>query len=103
MTPAGRHAALLHVLRGRRPTAGSTAPTAPDLSMRVIKELPNIRAALEWSFSDGDLEVGVQLAGALRSWYFGRIGQLVQAREWLDGGAGAPAPSCSRHCCGSRP
>ena len=58
-------------------------PDGADSSMRVIKELPNIRAALEWSFSEGDLEVGAQLAGALRCWYFGRMGQLLQAREWL--------------------
>ena len=64
-------------------------PDGADLSMRVVKELPNIRAALEWSFSEGDLEVGAQLAGALRCWYFGRMGQLAQAREWLNGALAA--------------
>jgi predicted ATPase/DNA-binding SARP family transcriptional activator len=64
-------------------------PEGADLSMRVIKELPNIRAALEWSFSEGDLEVGAQLAGALRSWFFGRMGQLAQTREWLNGALAA--------------
>ncbi|MEA2704038.1 MAG: hypothetical protein QOD63_1983, partial [Actinomycetota bacterium] len=79
----GRHAAYymsFAVAADRR----LHSPDGADWSMRVVKELPNIRAALEWSFTRGDLEVGVQLAGALRSAYFGRFGQLVQVREWLE-------------------
>lgn len=57
---------------------------ATDWSMRVVKELPNIRAAMEWAFSGGDLHVGVRLCGALRWWFFGRMGQLSQAKKWLD-------------------
>ncbi len=59
-------------------------PNGVDSSMRVITELPNIRAALEWSFTEGDIEAGVRLAGALRSSYFGRMGQLVQVRAWIE-------------------
>ncbi len=55
-----------------------------DWSSHVVRELPNLRAALDWSFSNGDLELGVRLAGALRWWFFGRMGQLDQAREWLE-------------------
>jgi len=57
---------------------------ATDWSTRVVRELPNLRAALDWSFSGGDLEVGVELAGALRWWFFGRMGALAQARAWLE-------------------
>ena len=59
-------------------------PDAADASTRVIEELPNIRAALEWSFSGGDVEVGVQLASALRRGGLARVDRLVQARGWLD-------------------
>ena len=58
-------------------------PDSVDWSTRVMEELPNLRAALDWCFSGGDLEVGVELAGALRWWFFGRMGELVQARAWL--------------------
>ncbi len=68
------------------------SPDGAGWSMLVIKELPNIRAALEWSFTKGDLAVGVQLAGALRSAYFSRIGQLGQMREWLELALGATEP-----------
>jgi len=53
-------------------------------SSQVVRELPNLRAALDWSFSNGDLELGVRLAGALRWWFFGRMGQLEEARVWLE-------------------
>jgi predicted ATPase/DNA-binding SARP family transcriptional activator len=54
-----------------------------DWSTHVEQELANLRSALEWSFSNGDLEVGVRLAGALWS-FSGRMGQLEQARRWLE-------------------
>jgi predicted ATPase/Tfp pilus assembly protein PilF len=59
-------------------------PDPADWTTRVIDELPNIRAALEWSFTKGDHEVGVQMAGALRCGYFARMGQLAEARQWLE-------------------
>ena len=55
-----------------------------DWSSQIVRELVNLRAALDWSFSNGDLELGVRLAGALRWWFFGRMGQLEQARVWLE-------------------
>ena len=57
---------------------------ATDWSMRVVRELPNIRSAMDWAFSGGDLHLGVRLCGALRWWFFGRMGQLAEARKWLD-------------------
>ncbi|MDQ6617528.1 MAG: hypothetical protein M3083_22970 [Actinomycetota bacterium] len=50
-----------------------------------MRELSNLQSALDWSFScEGDLEIGVRLAGALRWWFFARMGQLAQAKKWLD-------------------
>lgn len=57
---------------------------AADWSSHLVRELPNLRAALDWSFSSGQLETGVRLAGALKWWFFGRMGQLDQARAWLE-------------------
>lgn len=57
---------------------------ATDGSARLVLELSNLRAALEWCFSGGDLEVGVELAGALRWWFFGRFGELATTRAWLE-------------------
>ncbi|MGH9280289.1 MAG: BTAD domain-containing putative transcriptional regulator [Acidimicrobiales bacterium] len=59
-------------------------PDSADWTKRVIAELPNIRAALAWSFSDGDYLVGVETAAALRCGYFARMDHLVEAREWLE-------------------
>jgi non-specific serine/threonine protein kinase len=57
---------------------------ATDGSARLVLELSNLRAALDWCFSGGDLQVGVELAGALRWWFFGRFGRLDRARAWLE-------------------
>jgi predicted ATPase/class 3 adenylate cyclase len=50
---------------------------------RVLDELPNMREALATSFSSGDLRTGLRLAGSL-GWYFGRLGRIGEAAEWLD-------------------
>jgi predicted ATPase/DNA-binding SARP family transcriptional activator len=60
-------------------------PDAADWSMRVAREFPNLNAALEWCFSGADVELGIELAGALRWWFFPRLGDLALARTWLLG------------------
>jgi predicted ATPase/DNA-binding SARP family transcriptional activator len=59
-------------------------PDATDWSTRMVEERSNLRDALDWCFSGGDLELGIELAGALRWWFFGRLTQLVQVRKWLE-------------------
>jgi predicted ATPase len=64
---------------------------------RVDQELENIRAALGWSFENGEAESALRLAGAL--WWFWRMrGQISEGRKWLEGaltlpGAGAQSPA----------
>jgi predicted ATPase len=52
---------------------------------RVVSELPNLRAAVGWAFSTGDLETALRMAGSL-SWFFARMGLLDEAARWLDEG-----------------
>jgi predicted ATPase/DNA-binding CsgD family transcriptional regulator len=44
-------------------------------------ELENLRAALEWSLSGGDVALGVRLAGALGLFWYGN-GYHVEGRRW---------------------
>jgi predicted ATPase len=49
----------------------------------VAQDLDNVRAALEWCFSDGDPELGARLASSLDRFWFIR-GYLIEERNWLD-------------------
>jgi tetratricopeptide (TPR) repeat protein len=49
---------------------------------RFELELDNIRAALEWTLSGGDVALGVRLAGALGSFWYGR-GHHVEGMGWI--------------------
>jgi predicted ATPase/DNA-binding SARP family transcriptional activator len=60
-------------------------PAASEWLGRVVSELPNLRAAVGWAFSTGDLETALRMAGSL-SWFFARMGLLDEAARWLDEG-----------------
>jgi predicted ATPase/DNA-binding SARP family transcriptional activator len=45
-------------------------------------EVPNLRAALEWSFTPGDRMIGVRLACSL-VWFWGWVGANEEANRWL--------------------
>ena len=45
-------------------------------------EVPNLRAALEWSFTSGDRMIGVRLACSL-VWFWGWVGANDEANRWL--------------------
>jgi predicted ATPase/DNA-binding SARP family transcriptional activator len=45
-------------------------------------EMPNLRAALEWSLGGGDLALGVDLAAEL-SWFWALEGASTEASRWL--------------------
>lgn len=50
-------------------------------SHQFERDLENLRAALEWSLSGGDVELGVRLAGALCLFWYGN-GYHVEGRRW---------------------
>ncbi|MDQ2825850.1 MAG: hypothetical protein M3Y04_02600, partial [Actinomycetota bacterium] len=54
---------------------------ATDWSTRMVQEVANLRAALEWCVSGSDLELGVELAGALR-WDCDELGDRW-GRAWV--------------------
>lgn len=50
---------------------------------RLSSEIDNLRAALSWSFSDGDPQVGIRMGGALRDfWYF--KGTFGEGWKWTE-------------------
>lgn len=49
----------------------------------VRAELPNLHAALEWSFGDGDSETGASIAASL-SWFWSVEGLAAEAGQWLE-------------------
>jgi predicted ATPase/DNA-binding NarL/FixJ family response regulator len=49
----------------------------------IVTEIDNLRAALEWTLTDGDHALGVQLAAKLGwSWY--AQGRFAEGRAWLE-------------------
>ncbi len=70
-----------------------------DAGLRQLEtEHDNLRAALAWSQTAEDKEIGVQLAGSLAwFWYLG--GHWTEGRGWLEGAlarAGTGAPAAAR-------
>jgi len=57
-------------------------PRGPERLSQVRGELPDLRAALQYSIAEGDLETGAQMAGSLR-WFFGRLCLLDECRQWV--------------------
>jgi predicted ATPase/transcriptional regulator with XRE-family HTH domain len=65
--------------RAERELEGADAASWFD---RLDSELDNVRAALDWSGSSGDVEAGLRLAGALR-WFWDLRGHMREGREQL--------------------
>ena len=51
-------------------------------SQQLERELNNLRAVLEWSLGEGDVALGVRLAGAL-SLFWWAYGYHVEGRHWI--------------------
>ncbi|MFC5746462.1 ATP-binding protein [Actinomadura rugatobispora] len=77
--------------------AEQAAPWAArvELFRRYDAELGNLRGALSWSLENGDIEEGLRICTALRTYWIVR-GQAAEWAEWtdrfLERGDGLPAP-----------
>lgn len=58
---------------------------------RLDRELGNIRTALAWSREKGEIELALQLGGAL-FWFWHDGGHWTEARGWLDAALAAAPP-----------
>jgi predicted ATPase len=65
------------------------APPSPESIDFFVLNLGNLRAALEWSFSDqGDSGLGAKLAGASACLFF-QVGRLPECAAWTERALGA--------------
>jgi len=65
------------------------APPSPESIHFFLLNLSNLRAALEWSFSDqGDIGLGVKLTGASACLFF-HVGRLPECAAWTERATGA--------------
>jgi predicted ATPase len=77
-----RHAAyFLTFVEGARP--GLSGPEQRSWLARLARELDNLRAALAWAHTTGDVELGLRLADALARFWEER-GHAREGREWLE-------------------
>jgi predicted ATPase/DNA-binding SARP family transcriptional activator len=60
-----------------------TRPSQATALERLDRALDNLRAALSWVGEQGQVELGLRLAGALERFWFTR-GYLSEGREWLE-------------------
>jgi predicted ATPase/DNA-binding CsgD family transcriptional regulator len=60
-----------------------TGPGQAEGFARLDAELANVRVALSWALEQGETEVGLRIAGALRDYRFGR-GYFGEGRRWLE-------------------
>ena len=64
---------------------------------RLEREHDNVRTAVEWALTDGDVEAGLRLAAAIWRFWYGR-GYFAEGRALLDAllERGTPAPAATR-------
>jgi predicted ATPase/DNA-binding SARP family transcriptional activator len=69
--------------RAERLLTGQEIPLAnvPE-ERQVVRELPNLRAALEWTFDQGELELALRLAAAAGSGWYLSAG-FTEGRAWV--------------------
>ena len=70
---------------------------------RLETELPNLRAVLDWSLIDGDIETGLRLAGALY-WFWFLRNHVREGRSWFERARTAgsrPASAAGRAAAGA--
>jgi predicted ATPase/class 3 adenylate cyclase len=70
--------------RAERVETGQEIPheNEPDEREVAVRELPNLRAALEWTFDTRELELAVRLAAAA-AWGWMHSGGFTEGRAWV--------------------
>ena len=87
-----RHATFFVDLAEQAAAPRLDGPGGPALVRRLELEHDNLRAALRWLLDRGDGERGVQLAGAL--WSFWEVrGHLSEGLTWLDAALASDRPA----------
>jgi tetratricopeptide (TPR) repeat protein len=79
----GRRHAAWYLSLAERAAPELLGPDQRQWVERLDRDLPNLRAALEWMIEHGEPERALQLAGTLSSFWFLR-GHLREGTEWLD-------------------
>ena len=88
----GRHATFFIGLAEQAAAPRLDGPDGPALLTRLKLEHDNLRASLRWLLDHGDVERGVQLAGAL--WSFWEVhGHLSEGLTWLDAALASDRPA----------
>ena len=65
------------------PSRSCAAPPRPPGSPASKRELPNLRAVLDWSLASGEAETGLRLAGALY-WFWFLRNHVSEGRTWFE-------------------
>jgi non-specific serine/threonine protein kinase len=100
-----RHATFYLDLAEQAAAPRLDGPDGPALVSRLELEHDNMRSALRWLLDNGDRERGVQMAGAL--WSFWEVhGHVSEGLTWLDAALGSdraarPAPARARSLIGA--
>jgi predicted ATPase/class 3 adenylate cyclase len=85
-TLGARSERTLHYLapaqRDEHASAGLEVPLAGTPEERAQRELPNLRAALQWTFNNGELELALRLAVAA-SWGWALSSAYTEGRDWV--------------------
>jgi non-specific serine/threonine protein kinase len=63
--------------------SGLWSPQQAESLARLRAALPNLRAALDWSFDSGRNELGARIAGSL-AWFFMLEGMFAEGRSYLE-------------------
>lgn len=74
------HARYYANLASKAKSLFESGPVNPDLSL--VRELPNVQAALEWAEANRNVELGLQLTNFARLWHL--LGQPSQAENWFE-------------------
>ena len=58
-------------------------PEQLELARRIQPEFGNVRGALNWSLTDGDIEAALSLVAHRRFWQYGQ-GYIAEGRAWIE-------------------